>query len=168
MVNKFPSIPIRINKTKEPKPFNRIIIVLIICTCVILGVSMFVPSQPRRLSSSETARHKASRVHQQEKELWNSILAEIDLKPDGDLAILLSEIRKRHSELMNCPISSRPLAVNPNRSQWIDAWNHGSEIAIVSPQPIELGGSQVYPAVHFDGTVHLDATLPDWVKISPE
>ena len=65
---------------------------------------MFVPSQPRRLSSSETARHKASRVHQQEKELWNSILAEIDLKPDGDLAILLSEIRKRHSELMNCPI----------------------------------------------------------------
>ena len=63
---------------------------------------------------------------------------------------------------MNCPISNRPLAINPNGSEWKTAGEGAGNVAIISLKSLKINGHLVYPAVHFDGTVHLTPALPEW------
>jgi hypothetical protein len=69
------------------------------------------------------------------------------------------------SGFQQCPVSGVLYITNPDLSKWLEASQHGSEVAIYCPEPHYKSISQTrYAAISFDGTILKLTNAPVWAK----
>lgn len=141
------------------------IFVLIISAVVVFG-GLFCGPKVKH-SKSHEIQHIAHSIFLGEKKLWYAILDELKKNPNRKLDEIIATIKKNDPDLVICPVSGLPFAINPNLDLWLANEQH-DEIAIISQFKIDnLDSTFVFQGIKFDLSGEKLDHLPNWAKMNP-